>query len=83
VLAACAVAGALLTGCGQSGGTSAPATAPSSAGTPTGTSAGVSAGPGSDSSAPSDADLARMRKLVNDADSAAAAAESDAAGDSE
>ncbi|MFF7154553.1 hypothetical protein [Streptomyces sp. NPDC008139] len=70
--AACAIAGALVTGCGHSGRTSAPAS-------PADTSAGASAG--SDSSAPSDSELARMRKLVDDADSAAATAESDAAGD--
>ncbi|MFJ2633002.1 hypothetical protein ACIO6U_13810 [Streptomyces sp. NPDC087422] len=74
VLAACAIAGALVTGCGHSGRTSAPASSAD-------TSAGASAGAGSDSSAPSDSELARMRKLVDDADSAAAAAESDAAAD--
>ncbi|MFF6959983.1 hypothetical protein [Streptomyces sp. NPDC008317] len=76
VLAACAIAGALVTGCGHSGRTSAPA---SSADTSAAVSAGASAG--SDSSAPSDSELTRMRKLVDDADSAAATAESDAAAD--
>ncbi|MBD0737104.1 hypothetical protein, partial [Streptomyces sp. CBMA29] len=72
------IAGALVTGCGHSGATSAPA---SSADTSAAASAGASAGAGGDSPAPSDSELARMRKLVDDADSAAATAESDAARD--
>jgi hypothetical protein len=42
---------------------------------------GASGGPGATSPAPAASDLAHMRKLMDDADSAASAAESDAASD--
>jgi hypothetical protein len=65
LLPTAALAVAVLGGCGRHSGSAEPA----------------SPSPGSTSPAPSASELAHMQKLVDDADSAAAAAESDAAGD--
>lgn len=72
-LPAAALAFAVLTGCGQHDRSAAPA-APAGATAPSATA-------GSTSPAPSASELAHMQKLVDDADSAAAEADSDAAGD--
>jgi hypothetical protein len=74
VLATCASAGVLLVGCGHSGGSGSTSAPSSSAG-----AAAVTAG--ATSPTPSASELVRMWKLVDDADSATAAAESDAADD--
>lgn len=74
--AAVLAAALLLTGCGGHGHSAAPAAPAAPGSAPVATSGDSSAAP-----APDPSELARMQKLVDEADSAAAKADADAAGD--